>query len=174
MCLYAESLSRAWRFVTLWTVARQAPLSMGFSRQEYWSGLPCPPPGDLPDPGIEPRSPSLQADSLPTEPPGSPTPCTSEVHLLQLMNKYWSSMISNWIKPAVYLRVHSWYCAFCGFCQTDNIMCPAWPCHHFTALKILCALHPTPTPGNHWASYCVCSLAFSRMSYNWNHTVWRL
>ena len=43
-------------FVTLWTVARQAPLSMGFSRQEYWSGLPCPPPGDLPDPGIEPMS----------------------------------------------------------------------------------------------------------------------
>ena len=43
-------------FVTLWTVARQAPLSMGFSRQEWWSGLPCPPPGHLPDPGIEPAS----------------------------------------------------------------------------------------------------------------------
>ena len=43
-------------FVTLWTVARQATLSMGLSRQEYWSGLPCPPPGDLPDPGIEPKS----------------------------------------------------------------------------------------------------------------------
>ena len=53
--------------VTPWTVARQAPLSMGFSRQEYWSGLPFPSPGDLPDPGIEPRSPALQADSLPTE-----------------------------------------------------------------------------------------------------------
>ena len=53
-----------------WTAARQAPLSMGFSRQEYWRGLPCPPPGDLPNPGIEPRSPTLQADSLPTEPPG--------------------------------------------------------------------------------------------------------
>ena len=44
-------------FVTLWTVAHQAPLSKGFSRQEYWSGLPCPPPGDLPDPGTEPKSP---------------------------------------------------------------------------------------------------------------------
>ena len=43
-------------FVTVWTVACQAPLSMGFSRQEYWSGLPCPPPGDLPDPGIKPTS----------------------------------------------------------------------------------------------------------------------
>ena len=57
---------------TPWTVARQAPLSMGFSRQEYWSGLPFPSPGDLPDPGIEPRSPALQADSLPAEPAGKP------------------------------------------------------------------------------------------------------
>ena len=53
--------------VTVWTIAHQAPLSMGFSRQEYWSELPFPFPGDLPDPGIEPRSPALQADSLPTE-----------------------------------------------------------------------------------------------------------
>ena len=50
-------------FVTPWTGAHQAPLSMGFSRQEYWSGLPCPSPGDLPDPGTEPRSPALQVDS---------------------------------------------------------------------------------------------------------------
>ena len=50
-----------------WTVASQAPLSMGFPRQEYWSGLPFPSPGDLLDPGIKPRSPALQADSLPTE-----------------------------------------------------------------------------------------------------------
>ena len=52
---------------TPWAVAHQAPLSMGFSRQEYWSGLPFPSPGDLPNPGIEPKSPALQADSLPTE-----------------------------------------------------------------------------------------------------------
>ena len=52
------------------TAAHQAPLSMKFSRQEYWSGLPCPSPGDLPDPGIKPKSPTLQADSLPSEPPG--------------------------------------------------------------------------------------------------------
>ena len=57
---------------TPWTVALQAPLSMGFSRQEYWSGLPCPPPGDLPNPGIQPRFPALQADSLPSVPPGKP------------------------------------------------------------------------------------------------------
>ena len=56
--------------MTPWTVACQAPLSKGFSRQEYWSGLPFSSPGDLPDSGIEPGSPILQADSLPTEPPG--------------------------------------------------------------------------------------------------------
>ena len=57
-------------FVTLWTIARQAPLCMGFSRQEYWSGLPCLPPGDLPNPGIKPRSSALQVDLLPAEPQG--------------------------------------------------------------------------------------------------------
>ena len=58
--------------MTLWTVACQAPLSMGFSRQKYWSGLPFPPPGDLPDPGIKLGSLALQADSLPTELWGKP------------------------------------------------------------------------------------------------------
>ena len=58
--------------VTPWTVAHQAPLSMGFPKQEYWSGLPFPSPGDLPDPGIEPRSPALQVDSLLTEIQGKP------------------------------------------------------------------------------------------------------
>ena len=59
--------------MTLWTVARQAPLYMGFSRQECCSGLPFPPPGDLPNPGIDPRSPALQVDSSPSEPPGKPS-----------------------------------------------------------------------------------------------------
>ena len=58
-------------FATPWTVARQAHLSMEFPRQEYWSGLPFPSPEYLPNPGIEPRSPALQADPLPSEPPGS-------------------------------------------------------------------------------------------------------
>ena len=66
-----KSLSRVWLFSTPWTVAYQAP-SMGFSRQEYWSGLPFPSPGDLPNPGIEPGSPALQADALLSEPPGKP------------------------------------------------------------------------------------------------------
>ena len=59
-----------WLIATPWTEAHQAPLSMGFPRQEYWSGLPCPPPGNLPHPGAELP---LQADSFPTEPPGKPT-----------------------------------------------------------------------------------------------------
>ena len=67
-----KSLSRVRLFSTPWTVAYQAPLSMGFSRQECWSGLPFPSPGDLPDPGIKSGSPALQADVLPSEPPGKP------------------------------------------------------------------------------------------------------
>ena len=65
-------LSRVQLFATPWTVAYQAPPSIAFSRQEYWSGLPFPSPGDLPDPGIEPGSPSFQADALTSEPPGKP------------------------------------------------------------------------------------------------------
>ena len=84
-----SSLSCAWLFATLWTVAHQAPLSMKFSSQEYWSGLPFPLPGDLPNPGIKPRSPALEANSLLSEPPG----------LCQLM---WSGFHSgsNGKKPA--------------------------------------------------------------------------
>ena len=67
-----KSLSRVQFFVTPWTVAHQTPPFMEFSRQEYWSGLPFPSPGDLPNPGIEPRSPTLQVDALPSEPPGNP------------------------------------------------------------------------------------------------------
>ena len=65
-----KSLSRVRLFATLWTVAYQAPLSVGFSRQEHWSGLLFLSPGDLPNPGIEPGSPAFQADALPSEPPG--------------------------------------------------------------------------------------------------------
>ena len=73
MCMLSH-ISHVQLFVTLWTVAYQAPLSMGFSRKEYWSGLPCPPPGDLSNPGIEPASPTSnlhwQAGALPLALPG--------------------------------------------------------------------------------------------------------
>ena len=64
-----KSLSRARLFATPWTVAYQALPSMGFSRQEYWSGLPFPSPGDIPNPGVKPGSPAFQADNLTSEPP---------------------------------------------------------------------------------------------------------
>ena len=73
---------------TPWTVARKVPLSMGFSRQEYWSGLPFPCPGDLPDPGIEPMSPALQTDSLPTELGGKPRYCK------QCCDEHWGTCVS--------------------------------------------------------------------------------
>ena len=84
-------LSRVRLFATPWTVAHQAPPSMGFSRQEYWSGMPFPSPGDLPGPGIEPRSLALQADALTAEPPGKPhvhiTPVAQMVKNLPAMGE---------------------------------------------------------------------------------------
>ena len=80
------------RFVTPWTVSCQAPLSMGFSRQDYWSGLPLPSTGDLPDPGIKPRSSELQTDSLPSEPPGKPissdTRCQNTWNYIKVFSEY--------------------------------------------------------------------------------------
>ena len=76
-------------FVTPGTVARQAPLSMEFSRQEYWSGLPCPSPGDLPDAGPEPGSPALQGDSLASEPPGKPIHCSTTPRFLFVSPALW-------------------------------------------------------------------------------------
>ena len=70
MKVKVKLLSPVQLFAIPWTVAYQAPPQMGFSRQEYWSGLPFPSPGELPDPGIEPRSPALQADALHSESPG--------------------------------------------------------------------------------------------------------
>ena len=79
-----QSLSRVRPFVTPWTVACQAPFSMGFPRQEPWSGLSFPFPGDLSDSGIEPRSPALQADALTSEPPGNNfSYFTDDLHLSQ-------------------------------------------------------------------------------------------
>ena len=80
-------------FAASWTVARQVPLSMGFSRQEYWSGLPCLPPGDLPNPEIEPRSPALQADSLLSQPPGKPK--NTGVSSLSLLQGIFLTLESN-------------------------------------------------------------------------------
>ena len=77
-------VSHVWLFEIPWTVAHQTPLSMRFSKQEYWSELLCPPPGDLPKSGIEPRSPTLQADSLPYKPPGNISIQTCGIYFLFL------------------------------------------------------------------------------------------
>ena len=75
MKVKVKSFSHVQLFATPWTTAYQSPLSMAFSRQQYWSGLPFLSPGDLPDPGIEPGSPTLQADALLSEPPQLATYC---------------------------------------------------------------------------------------------------
>ena len=80
-----KSLSHVRLFAAPWIVAYQAPLSMGFSRQEYWSGLPFPSPGNLPDPGIEPKSPALQADALPSKPPGKSLKFSDSITLLKVL-----------------------------------------------------------------------------------------
>ena len=72
LCVHAQSVSYVWLFVTSWTVAWQVPLCMKFSRQECWSGLPFPTPGDLPDPGMVPTSPALAVRFFMTKPPGQP------------------------------------------------------------------------------------------------------
>ena len=84
-CAGLSPFSPVWLFSTLWTVAHQAPLSMEFSRQKYWSGLSCLSPGDLPDPGIKPVSPALQVDSLPLSHWGSPCVCWSVLLRLTVM-----------------------------------------------------------------------------------------
>ena len=82
-------------FVTPWMVARQAPLSMGFLRQEYWSGLPFPSPWDLPNPGIKSRSPELQADSLPTELHGKSFPIPQKGNAKECSNYCTTALISH-------------------------------------------------------------------------------
>ena len=93
-CVCAQMLRHLQLFCDPRTVARQAPLSMGFSRQEYWSGLPCPSPGDLPNSGIKPRCPALQADSLLSEPPRK--------HFIH-SSVYMSTPVSQFILPQPHL-----------------------------------------------------------------------
>ena len=95
-----KSLSRVRLFVTPWTVAYQASPSMGFSRQEYWSGLPFPSSGDFPDPVIELRSPALEADALTSEPPGKMV----YIHLHNEISEYPSYFISRHLLMVTMLK----------------------------------------------------------------------
>ena len=99
MCACSVSLVMS-DSVTVWIIAHKTPLSMGFSRHEYWSGLPYPLPGDLSNPGIEPRSLTLEADCLPSEPPGKP-------HSRHRSNQM--SINSEWIKKIWYIYTMECY-----------------------------------------------------------------
>ena len=118
-----KSLSSVWPFVTPWTVAYQAPLSMELSRQEYCNRLPFSFPQDLPNPGIKPGSPTLQADALPFEPPGKPI-LTVDLHIWKYFQKafFWT-----WIKMAekenmkiTTLHEHIKNTSTCGTILTEN------------------------------------------------------
>ena len=106
-----KSLSRVWLFATPWTVAYQAPPSMGFSKQEYWSGLPFPSPGDLSDPGIEPGFPALQANALTSEPPGKPQWKTKGAYI--------------WVSFRLELQMPT----ALDLCQCTDHTCFSTPCH---------------------------------------------
>ena len=124
--LKVKSLSGIQLFATPWTVAYQAPPSMGFSRQEYWSGLPFTSPGDLPNPGIEPRSSASQADALPPEPPRK----------LAMPTCY---MI---IREAVDIT----FLTFCLSIHTMRLCFPLWLGRRW---KLSHSLSPTPFPSHH-------------------------
>ena len=90
-----KSFSHVRLFATPWTVVYQASPSMGFSRPEYWSGLPFPSPGDLPDPRIEPKSPALQADALPSKPPGKPLMCRLKIRTESVLSHFLKALTGS-------------------------------------------------------------------------------
>ena len=108
-------LSHVRLFATPWTVVYQAPLSMEFSRQEYWSGLPFPSPGDLPNLGIKPGSPTLQADALPSEPPGKPI-----VWICHILFIY-ASVDGHLGRPLIWTVIDSLIQFFCGYISIQYI-----------------------------------------------------
>ena len=122
-----DSLSSVRLFAKPWTTAGQAALSMEFSRQEYLSGLPFPSPGDLPNPGFEPGSPTLQADSLPSEPPGKwasnhwlrksydQAKLDHRVRCMHYRNALSSSYIPNKISIKITFQMHRRIFHLCNF-----------------------------------------------------------
>ena len=113
-------LSHVQLFATPWTVTYETSPSMGFSRQEYWSGLPFPSPGDLPDPGIKPGSPALQADALTSEPPGKPKNTGRGCYFL---------LQGNFLTQGLNLCVLHW--------QEDFYNCVPWETQHKYSIIII-------------------------------------
>ena len=127
MSEWVKSLSRVRLFATPWTVVYQAPPSMGFSRQEYWSGLPFPSPGDLPDPGIEPGSPTLQADALTSEPPGKPDIMYIYIIYCIYIIKYVIGVLTFSLSMIPWRFIHVVICVIHSFLLLSRI-----PCEHTT------------------------------------------
>jgi len=123
-------LSSVQFFVTVWTITRQASLAMGLSRQEYWSGLPFPPPGDLPNPGIEPRSPALQAHSLPTESHGKPSLCRTS---MQISHNYICIYMNTYIHLYLSTPIPALYMSPCirapFFCSSSSLLLVIYSTH---------------------------------------------
>ena len=149
-----KSLSRFWLFATPWTVAYQAPPSMGFSRQEYWSGLPFPSPGDLPDRGVEPGSPEFQAEALTSEPPGKlcsslsnlvdcSTPGSCVLHYLlcpPLSPRVCSisCQLSWWCHPTISTSVVPFFSCPLRVFSNESALCIRWPkCWSFSFASVL-------------------------------------
>ena len=147
--------------MTPWTAAHQAPQSMGFSRQEYWSGLPFPSPGDLPDPGIEPGSPALEADALTSEPAGKPYSFYTTSSKPQTQKKHNTLFISSHLcdreliqeieREGITLNNSmSEHRATAVIPQDPQLTLPIYKGAHLT-----CANHYLPPVGcvNHYSSY---------------------
>ena len=145
-----QLLGHVWLFLTPWTVSHQTPLSMEFSRQDYLSGLPFPSPGDLPHAGIEPRSPALQVDSLPSEPPGESWPQIRKYVTIHTQWDFPGSPVVN--APCVYSS---------GLCRIPSLveeLRSHMPCGTVKKLQILSLLSSwgkiTPYSLGIWESVC--------------------
>ena len=131
MCILSNLLSHIWLFATLWTIACQVPLSMGFSRHEYWSGLLCSPPGDLPNPGIKSRSPALQADSLPAKPQGKPRLMSDKMifHFIWVENRYMCVFLGGKNHSfSLCTMLNNPMCAMCLVVQSCLTLCDPMNC----------------------------------------------
>ena len=153
MCV--QLLSHVWLFGTPWTLAQQAALSMGLLRWEYWSGLPFPPPGDPPNPGIKPVSPALSAGFLIAEPPGKPARYHDPHQYLVLFSFLATGNLSS-ISPVLGRASYkSWPASFTCNWSTKEVMHPRWHSYKTGAWisEALFVGQPSSTQASRWLSW---------------------